>query len=182
MMMRSLAIAALGLSLLLAAACFTTGSGPRLPGSNARDTAGAAPLEAGAEGHPEADAAGRRGLPSPVLDPVGAPGADPATAAFDVERLLKEGRLRLPHPAGGTLDVVVDGVPRPLPGGRQITVRSDGLPGLVSQRGPRLLITLATARGSYRLESHGGEIALLDQQVLDWRTWQRSEDYRVAPR
>jgi len=111
-----------------------------------------------------------------------APSHGAPLTAFDVEGLLTDGRLRLEHPAGGSLEVVVDGQPRALPGGRQIAVRSDGLPGLISQRGQRLLVTLATARGSYRLESRHGSLDVVDQQLLDWRTWQRPEDYRVVPR
>jgi hypothetical protein len=63
-------------------------------------------------------------------------------------------------------------------------VQSEGLPGLITQRGKTFIATIATRRASYNLSQLGdGQQAtqLIDQRQLDLRVTPGRVDYRPTP-
>lgn len=137
-------------------------------------------------------AAARQPAPEPAPDaPNGLPLDTLALAypfaATDVDNLLRHGTIEIPHPEGGMLELTLRDA-RFEQGSRVIRVLSDGLPGVITQRGPRLIGTIATRRGVYSLSSHGNGSSnavpvtrLIDQRQLDLRVAPNRKDYRHVP-
>lgn len=119
---------------------------------------------------------------SPTLKDIALPAdVTPLAMAFEVaalDELASQGSLRLAHPEGGELLVtLVD--ERISNGTRTMAVRSDGYPGVITQRGTSFFATLATHRGVYALEHHHGTTLLIDQRQLDQRNTQ--QDFQHVP-
>jgi len=108
-------------------------------------------------------------------------------AAADVDELVRDGTIEIPHPEGGLLELTLRDA-RYEQGSRVVRVLSDGLPGVITQRGQRLIGTIATRSGVYSLSSHlsGSSNAppltrLIDQRQLDLRVAPNRQDYRHVP-
>ena len=135
-----------------------------------------------------------------ALEPASQPAVDASTglpldtvavaypfAAADVDDLVRHGTIEIPHPEGGLLELTLRDA-RSEQGSRVIRVLSDGLPGVITQRGPRLIGTIATHGGVYSLTSHGNGsrhaapvTRLIDQRQLDLRVAPNRKDYRHVP-
>ena len=102
-----------------------------------------------------------------------------------IEQLLDNGSIQIPHPEGGLLQVTLRDV-RYRHGARILRVQSDGLPGVITQRGERFVGTIATNRATYNLSQHSyqdrGAAQLTDQRQLDLRITPNRDDYRRVPR
>jgi hypothetical protein len=97
-----------------------------------------------------------------------------------IEQLLATGNIHIPHPEGGLLQVTLRDVQH-RHGTRIVRVQSEGLPGLITQRGSAFIGTIATRQATYNLSQPGtGRQAtqLIDQRQLDLRVTPGRVDYR----
>ena len=100
--------------------------------------------------------------------------------AADLESLVVSGALSLPHPDGGTLDIVLQSTTTQ-PGSRTLHVLSSGYPGTITQRPNGFFATLATPEGVYTLENRGAGTYLVRHRQLDLRINPALVDYVHAP-
>ena len=97
-----------------------------------------------------------------------------------LEQLQARGEVAPPHPGGGLLRLTLRQVDH-RHGTRVFRVMSDDLPGVITQRGARLMGTIATRRGTYSLTADPHGSWLIDQRQLDLRMTPNQQDYRHAP-
>ncbi len=90
-------------------------------------------------------------------------------------------RIALPHPDGGTIDLVVARVTS-MGDRRHLTLTHDGLPSTFTQAHGAFFGTLATTRGVYALEGNEQQAWLTRHAALDQRTNTHALDYRSLPR
>ncbi|MCZ6642896.1 MAG: hypothetical protein O7G86_03140 [Gammaproteobacteria bacterium] len=100
--------------------------------------------------------------------------------AADLESLISSGSLSLPHPEGGTLNIILR-TNTTRHGSRILHVSTNGYPGTITQRPNGFFATLATPEGIYTLESRGSETYLVQQRQLDLRINPALKDYVHAP-
>lgn len=100
--------------------------------------------------------------------------------AADLETLVSTGSLSLPHPEGGTLNIVLRRNTTKH-GSRILHVTTNGYPGTITQRSDGFFATLATPQGIYTLESRGSDTYLVQQRQLDLRINPALRDYVRAP-
>jgi hypothetical protein len=86
----------------------------------------------------------------------------------------------LPHPDGGTIDLVVERV-ESLADRRHLSLTYDGLPSTFTETRGEFFGTVATRSGVYALEGNGQRSQLTRHALLDQRTNAHALDYRSLP-
>ena len=98
----------------------------------------------------------------------------------DLAVLHRGDRIALPHPDGGTIDLVVERVDS-FSDRRHLALTHDGLPSTFTEARGAFFGTVATRAGVYALEGNEQRSQLTRHTLLDQRTNANARDYRPSP-
>lgn len=98
----------------------------------------------------------------------------------DLAVLHRGDHIALPHPDGGTIDLVVERVDS-FEDRRHLRLTHDALPSTFTEARGAFFGTLATRRGVYALEGNAQRGWLTRHALLDQRTHSNALDYRSLP-
>jgi hypothetical protein len=98
----------------------------------------------------------------------------------DLAVLHRGDRIALPHPDGGTIDLVVERVDV-FSDRRHLALTHDGLPSTFTEARGAFFGTVATRAGVYALEGNEQRSQLTRHTLLDQRTNPNALDYRPSP-